>query len=729
MRRNQLKLTVQKRPIRVGICLAQPYFYENINKTSLFNSLLTVLVKLYHNHNIEYHILAFNYDKDSNHECDIICNNEIIEKLSLAGIDCIVHNIEDPLAMIKTINEEIDVNLCMRYHSVMFSVITNTRFVPIFVSSKIGKLLADINYDSEYIVEMQIDSKYKPLCIDENKLYDSLTLACKTPHYVNNLKIDQFNVITKYVLEDRKHAKILITDTLTSFDDVLISCRHSLCKYLHIDNVTYENIVNTKGPLPTYDKTSLQIARFICFIISGKTHHPCVWGLADKLSSDDFNLYESIQFIWNECKHQHDICEKLHAYYPSLNKVDRRILLNLDYVFQNDFSQYHRSGWSYVIGGLMNLDAQHIMKSCNVMIDTYIDRSFHWGYDILKNIGMVPYIKPWYGFVHHTFDDTHSEYNCNNLIKNIDFQESLKQCRGILVLSQYLANQFREELNKIGYNVPVYVLYHPMEFVDNVFTIDKFLLNPKKRIVQIGAWLRNPYGIYALPLSPNKELCMIKTALKGKEMDQYFPPPGFLKTMDDMLLNHNWFAKKNECDHCCRDICRNHMCRQITNTNKYCEGLYNHIIDELKSVEILEKLSNEDYDKLLSENLVFLNLIDCSAVNTVLECIVRNTPLIVNRIPAVEEILGKDYPGFYDTIGEAANICQDINVIIQIHVYLSKLNKERYSLEHFINRIQQIVNNEIVTTEYKLFKQTQEGVFNKKYAGIKKFLPRKFFTS
>ena len=67
MRKNQLKLTVQ-RPFRVGICLAQPYFYDNINKASLFDSLLTVLVKLYYEHNIEYHILAFNYDKDSKHE-------------------------------------------------------------------------------------------------------------------------------------------------------------------------------------------------------------------------------------------------------------------------------------------------------------------------------------------------------------------------------------------------------------------------------------------------------------------------------------------------------------------------------------------------------------------------------------------------------------------------------------------------------------------------------------
>ena len=64
----------------------------------------------------------------------------------------------------------------------------------------------------------------------------------------------------------------------------------------------------------------------------------------------------------------------------------------------------------------------------------------------------------------------------------------------------------------------------------------------------------------------------------------------------------------------------------------------------MKSVEVMEHLSDSAYDELLSENVVFLNLIDASAVNTVIECIVRNTPLIINRLPAIVEILGEDYP-------------------------------------------------------------------------------------
>ena len=64
----------------------------------------------------------------------------------------------------------------------------------------------------------------------------------------------------------------------------------------------------------------------------------------------------------------------------------------------------------------------------------------------------------------------------------------------------------------------------------------------------------------------------------------------------------------------------------------------------MKSVEVMEHLSDSAYDELLSDIVVFLNLIDASAVNTVIECIVRNTPLIINRLPAIVEILGEDYP-------------------------------------------------------------------------------------
>ena len=57
-----------------------------------------------------------------------------------------------------------------------------------------------------------------------------------------------------------------------------------------------------------------------------------------------------------------------------------------------------------------------------------------------------------------------------------------------------------------------------------------------------------------------------------------------------------------------------------------------------------------NYDLLLMQNIVFINLIDASAVNTILECIVRNTPIIVNKIDGIIDYLGEDYPLYYNEL-------------------------------------------------------------------------------
>lgn len=63
-------------------------------------------------------------------------------------------------------------------------------------------------------------------------------------------------------------------------------------------------------------------------------------------------------------------------------------------------------------------------------------------------------------------------------------------------------------------------------------------------------------------------------------------------------------------------------------------------------------------------------------MNTVLECLIRNTPLIVNRHPAIEEVLGAGYPGFYSSKFEAVQLLCDEQQITRIHTYLASRSKE-----------------------------------------------------
>ncbi len=722
---------------KIGICLAQPYFYGNPKKSLLISSLITCLVNMTTKHDVEFHLFAFNYEINSTNECDIILNEIISRKLLQYNITTITHDITNPIVMLEQL-ALMDYNICMRYHSVMFSLIAKVPFLVLFTSQKIENLLIDINYNQSLMYKLDTDKYYRPVLIDESKLISYLdNLMLK--HTIDiGFDKSNFGKIYDIILAKQKTANLLLRRHIRSLNDVLASLRRAIPKYLHMDVCKYDSLLHTRQAFPTEGKPPIELARFICFILTGKVHHPCIWGLAENLVKDDFCLYEAVEFIWNYCKKTEDIDDSSEIYYPIPENFSRKILLNLDFVFQNDFSQYHRSGWGYVVGSLMNLDAPLMLKTSDILLDTYVDRSFHWGLDILRTIGIVPYVKPWYGFIHHTYDTTHSEYNCIELFKKQEFIDSLRCCKGLLALSYNLAEKLRQSIKNLNMTVPVYVLYHPMEFVDNTFSIQKFLNNPNKKIVQIGAWLRNPYAIYELPIEPRNGLNIKKYALKGKEMDQYFSPPQFMDAIYDTLILKDWYNKeKNQyvfgmsdyCNDISRHICR--ICRHHCNdTNKFCQGLYNMVERQINSVTILERLDNDEYDRLLSENIVFLNLVDCSAVNTVIECIVRNTIVVVNRLPALVEMLGEHYPGFYNTLSEAAQICQDIRVLIKIYNYILLLDKTRYKLEFFIKHIQDIIESDGKEWNYvyDLFNipSTSINIFQRRYTGILRYLPRKY---
>jgi hypothetical protein len=73
------------------------------------------------------------------------------------------------------------------------------------------------------------------------------------------------------------------------------------------------------------------------------------------------------------------------------------------------------------------------------------------------------------------------------------------------------------------------------------------------------------------------------------------------------------------------------------------------------------------YDELLAENVVFLDLYDSSANCAIVECLARATPVVVNRLEAVVEYLGEDYPLYFDTLEEAAAKAEDDELVLDAH--------------------------------------------------------------
>lgn len=103
------------------------------------------------------------------------------------------------------------------------------------------------------------------------------------------------------------------------------------------------------------------------------------------------------------------------------------------------------------------------------------------------------------------------------------------------------------------------------------------------------------------------------------------------------------------------------------------------------SVTINDRLTDQEYDSMLSNSLVFLNLTDAPANTTVVECLARNTPILINRLPGVVDYLGRDYPFYYDSLQEAAYKLQDEELIQQTIEYLKNSPiKQKLRKEYFI---------------------------------------------
>ena len=118
-------------------------------------------------------------------------------------------------------------------------------------------------------------------------------------------------------------------------------------------------------------------------------------------------------------------------------------------------------------------------------------------------------------------------------------------------------------------------------------------------------------------------------------------------------------------------------------------------------IDYINNLSDNEYDKMLTENIVFINLVDASAINTVIECIVRNTPIIVNNHPAVIELLGPKYPlyfntnykSYFDMNKEVYDLLLTPNNISKAYKYLNNIDKSKFSIKNFTNNFVDYLKN------------------------------------
>lgn len=87
----------------------------------------------------------------------------------------------------------------------------------------------------------------------------------------------------------------------------------------------------------------------------------------------------------------------------------------------------------------------------------------------------------------------------------------------------------------------------------------------------------------------------------------------------------------------------------------------------------------------LSQNIVFVDLFDAAANNTVVECIIRNNPIICKKMEGVVEYLGPNYPLYFDTLDDVKYLLTFENISNAYH-YLQNIPKEKFTIDYFVKQ-------------------------------------------
>ena len=307
----------------------------------------------------------------------------------------------------------------------------------------------------------------------------------------------------------------------------------------------------------------------------------------------------------------------------------------------------HRGGWKHIVSNLIEnniINNKDDPINNNILFLDIVEKYFLWE----KNRNVIN--KDWVGIIHivPNTPSYHQNIRIENLLNNETFLKSLSTCRGLIVLSKYLLNYLSDKIN----NVNLKFIKHPIVNIEYAkFNMDNIKNNDNLKIIQLGSQLRYLSTIFKLKTSYKK------IWLPGRK--------------DNNLLM-KWLYKES-----------------LT---------YNiHLDDEeIRNVEIFYTNNFKEYDYIVSNNIIIIHLINSSANNAVLELMNLNIPFFVNKLPAVVEYLGNEYPLYFDSIQNLEKIINNKELLIHnlstATLYLKNINKQDISIEYFNSELLKFIN-------------------------------------
>ncbi len=700
---------VLKTPTKIGVCLPYTWFAnENQNNNQKFYEQIVELLQEY-SQSYELHIIPFDTSNNSMNS-DVMLLNKLRVSLSAFEYDTSMNQriyyhqqssdtLENRITRMIELFNSLDIVFASRFHSVILSILTDTPFVSLYTTRKINNIKYELpNELTQLFVEANVDSSLVPISFDKNKFNDAFRFVVNNyaslVTTIYNKKLGLFDVLKKSnrklltVLEKEEYSIRFAPPqyiSQTEKDEMVTRTIANVLKVIDKWSVKNQKLVESNFPLSkiiSRRKTQSTghvekvITEEILWSITNDPYAPYYYGLFDSVL--DSGLPKRLSWVVEDYYLRFKYKSFSSKWITMMNK---------------NFQELHRSGWQFIVDNIvMELHQDHTINK-PLIIDTYVDKTFHWNKTFYSDKGAIPYKEDWIGFIHHTYSFYNNHYNCDVLFRDDLFRQSLENCKCLIVMSKYLKAKIEQSLqelydhptNPLRNRVTLEAIYHPSETTENTFDWDTFVSQPERQVVQIGNWLRNVHAIYQLQV-PENSLITKKTILKNRNSENYFPPEGFL---DTLFQTFNW---KNKPFNNVYDICK------ISFENMHVKGLYEHVVDMETSVETIEHLDNDSYDDLLAKNIVFIQLVDASAVNTIIECILRNTPILVNPIEPVVELLGQDYPYYYTSMYEASKLLEDPIRMQAAHNYLCSYDKSRFYISSFINQMKAVITRYTVIT-------------------------------
>lgn len=650
---------------KLGVNITR-HFYSNVFKSDYIHFVETFAHALkFITVHYKLSIIFVPFNIGSPNENDNIIHRDIADILDYLSVDYSFPTVTDYKGCFGLLRD-LDIVIASRFHAILGCLYANVPVLPIYTTRKVHNLIKDTGIKHSH--RLQTTPNGIPIGLDTNEFLVQFIGAMKTPPVDISHFMESLYKIAPLVIH-----KITDTSTLREPEPThgLSHAASEIQRYL--DERGLSSLTQVTDP-----QTQSTVVRIASYCLTGGTDSVYNWGLATKMFTQEFDMYSEFGWILGNVT-------------PDPVTQNPKGLFNLDFIDQCDRSGVHRSGWRLVYDALQCYQSSDSV----VLFDLYMDRTFHWAEEALKFVGVLPYRRYWMGVLHHTFDETFSEYNCVELFKRETFRESLQFCRGLIVLSDALKEAVKDSLANIGFSsVPVHTVIHPTDTDVKQFSMNAFLENGVCNVLHVGGWLRNVYSFYKLGLPETakikpgllklpRKVSFRKVALKGRENNNYFPLDDFADRLRDGLSGHNsdtnYTLGKSVSTH------SGHY-THVGVTNNWCRDMYNDTLKTLASVTVISHLSAKEYDDILSRSVVWLNLVDASAVNTLVECIVRNTPIFINPLPAVVELLGTAYP-LYTRTQDLTEMKRLIPKIPDAHRYLKRIDKTQFTIGHFKDMI------------------------------------------